>query len=387
MMKNSLQRGLRTWIEVDKKSLAVNYKNLRSLLSPKTMFMAVVKSNAYGHSLLDFSQEIAGLGADWLGVDSILEAAALRKANVTKPILVLGYTLPEMLRTALEQDVSITVSTFETLKAISEMQIGEPSAATSKKLKIHVKVDTGMHRQGFQDGDIDKLITELGKLKDQIVVEGLFTHLAAAKNPSFPAQTKKQLENFSNWQAAFKKAGYKPIEHAAASSGTIIFPQAHFDMVRVGAALYGLWPSVEVEAFANQNLELKPVLSWKTIIGETKLVKAGERVGYDFTEELEKDSVLAVCPIGYWHGFPRALSSIGQVLVGGKRSRVVGRVSMDMITIDVTGIPGVKVGDEVAIIGTDGSESVSASDLARLADTSSYEIITRINPLIKRIIV
>ena len=199
---------MRTWIEVDKKALAHNYKSLRTLLSPKTMFMAVVKSNAYGHGLVDFSREISRLGADWIGVDSIVEATALRKAGILKPILVLGYTLPEMLTVAVEYDVSVTVSTFETLAAISKMRtlVGVNGLAkndASKKLKVHIKVDTGMHRQGFQNDQIGKLFVVLGGLKNKIVVEGLFTHFAAAKNPSFPLQTQNQIKFFDEWRGGF----------------------------------------------------------------------------------------------------------------------------------------------------------------------------------------
>lgn len=382
MEKKALVKNVRTWIELDKKAIEHNYKSIRSLLSPKTKLMAVVKSNAYGHGLIDFSTEVGKLGPDWFGVDSIVEAIALRKAGITKPILVLGYTLPDMLVQAVEFHVSVTVSTFELLAAISKSNFEE-------KLKIHVKVDTGMHRQGFDFSECEKVLAELKKLKDKVEVEGLFTHFAAAKNPAFPARTENQLTHFANWQAAFKKEGYKPIEHAAASGGAILYKQSHFDMVRVGIAMYGLWPSGEVKAHAGgagSSLSLEPVLSWKTIIGEIKRVKKGERVGYDFTEELKRDSLLVVCPIGYWHGFPRALSGIGEVIIGGKCARVVGRVSMDMIVVDATETLGAKVGDEVVIIGKSGNEEIFAENLASLSDTSAYEIVTRTNPLIKKII-
>lgn len=390
-MKQSHHTGLRTWIELDRAAIEHNYKALRGLLSPKTFFMAVVKSNAYGHSLLDFSAEMEKLGADWFGVDSIVEGLALRKAGITKPILVLGLTLPEMLASAVAENISVTVSTFETLEAISRTDFS--TSGGSGPLRIHVKTDTGMHRQGFQEVDMVKLMPVLDKLvrENKIVVEGLFTHFAAAKNPSFRTRTDKQLEIFGRFRTAFLDAGCKPIVHAAASGGAMIFPEAHFDMVRFGIAVYGLWPSREVEAYmsgtAPGKITLKPVLTWKTVVGEVKKVPRGERVGYDFTEELACDSVLAVCPIGYWHGFPRALSSVGHVLVRGRRARVIGRVSMDMITIDVTDVPEVLVFDEVVIIGAQGGGEITAERIADLSDTSSYEIVTRINPLIKRIVV
>ena len=401
------KNGLRTWIEIDKKAVEHNYETIRRLLSSKCKLMSVVKSNAYGHGLLEFSHEIENLGADWLGVDSVWEALALRKDGIKKPILVLGFTLSEKIEEAIENDISITVSSFETLEAIKVLEV-------SKKAKIHIKVDTGMGRQGFLPQDLEKVLEFLLKIKDQglkIETEGLYTHFASAKNPAFPKYTMTQVGIFNKWVEAFNDAGFDPIKHAAASSGTLIFPETHFDMVRVGIAMYGLWPSPEVEAFCREKIILKPVLSWKTVIGEVKELPKGSKVGYDSTETLEKDSRIAICPIGYWHGFPRALSSIGRVLVNGKRCRVIGRVSMDMITIDVSKVGEVKVGDEVVIIGKQahqnftsqnlggqdgarqnfdsqnlgGQEEIKADELANLSDTTNYEIITRINPLIKRV--
>lgn len=385
-MKKNLQTqrsGLRTWIEVDREALSHNYKVLRDTLSPGCKLMAVAKSNAYGHSLIDFSREIEKLGTDWIGVDSIIEAIALREAGIKVPIFVLGYTLPEMLARAAELDISLTVSTFETFGAIADTDF-------VKKLKVHIKVDTGMHRQGFQEKDMPAVLDEIKKLATsggKIEVEGLFTHFAAAKNPSFPQRTLAQISLFEKWMNAFKEAGLNPIRHACASGGTLIFPQAHFDMVRIGISLYGLYPSKEAELFMKDKIDLKPILSWRTLIGEVKDVSKGERVGYDFTEEFKRDSKIAICPIGYWHGYPRNLSSIGYVLVRGKRARVIGRVSMDMITIDVTDISHVEVGDEVTLIGRDGEETVSAEEIALAVENSPYEVITRLNPLIKRIYV
>lgn len=377
-MKPELRKGLRTWIEVDRDAMARNFHVLKSGVTSGAKYMSVVKSNAYGHSLIDFSKEVAKLGADWLGVDSMVEAIALRKEGVLKPILVLGYTLPEMIPAALEHNVSITVSTFETLNEIGKL-------APKEKIKVHIKVDTGMSRQGFLPADTSHLISQLTSLEKFVVVEGLFTHLAAAKNPAFPQQTRKQLEVFDTLIHTIKRAGHKPIIHAAASAGAILYPDARFDMVRIGAAQYGVWPAKEVEAFAKSRLILQPILSWKTVISEVKKFPRGTRVGYDFTDELAQESQIAVCPIGYWHGFPRALSSIGEVLVGGKRARVVGRVSMDMISIDVTGIRKAVVGEEVVIIGESQKEKITIDDMARMCDTSPYEIVTRLNPLIKRI--
>ncbi len=370
---------LRTWIEIDKKFLENNYKIFRSIIPKNCCLMSVVKSNAYGHGLIDFSKEISKLGVDWLGVDSVVEALALRREGIKKPILILGYTRPAMMKRAIENDISITISSFESFSALQKVV-----TTTSMPAKIHIKVDTGMHRQGFLSGDQKTLTLKIKNQKARIIIEGLYTHFASAKNPSFPKYTNTQIEQFQDWIEAFRKSGLNPMTHAAATSGTLIFPQSHFDMVRVGIGLYGLWPSPEVEEYCGEKKFLKPVLTWKTIVSEIKKVKAGSKIGYDSTETLEEDTTIAICPIGYWHGFPRALSSIGRVLVGGKRCRVIGRVSMDMISVDVSKAGSVKIGDEVVVMGRQGREEITADYLAGLADTTNYELVTRINPLIKK---
>lgn len=371
------RKGLRTWIEIDKKAIKHNYTALRKILPRGVKMMSVVKSNAYGHSLVDFALEGQKIGIDWFGVDSIVEAITLRDSNITKPILVLGFTLPEMLVKAIKYDISISVSSFELLDVISRTSF-------KQKIKIHIKVDTGMHRQGFQEQEIDKVITKLKGLSSKVKIEGLFTHFAGVKNSEFKDATNKQFELFKLWVNRFKKEEFAPIVHAGASSVALVFPDAVFDMVRIGIALYGLWPSKEVENSLKTKIELKPILQWKTIIGEVKNVLKNSRVGYDFTEEFQKDSIIAICPIGYWHGYSRNLSSIGNVIVHGKRARVLGRVSMDMIIIDISDISGVKTGDEVTLLGSSGIEIISAEEIANLEKTSLYEIVTRINPLIKK---
>lgn len=372
--------GLRTWIEVDKRAIKHNYAVFRSLISKSTKLMGVVKSNAYGHNLFEFAKELEKLGTDYLAVDSVVEGIALRREGIRTPILILGYTLPEMVEKAVQNNLDITISNFDYLTQIKKLNLNKP-------VRVHIKVDTGMHRHGFQEIDMGKVLKEvkdLGK-KEKIKIVGLYTHFAMAKNPAFPKETKKQIEIFSKWRKAFERAEIKAISHACATSGTILFPEAHFDMVRIGIGLYGIWPSREVQAFARNKFTLEPALVWKTVIGEINNIKDKESIGYDFTEKLTRGSKVAILPIGYWHGYPRALSSIGSVLIRGKQAKIVGRICMDIMMTDITGIKGVKVGDEVAIIGRDGREEISADDLASLLNGSPYELITRINPLIRRI--
>lgn len=386
-MKSKIDHsGLRTWIEVDRKAIKHNYSVFRSIISKNIKLLAVVKSNAYGHDFFQFAREMEnppdGGGADFLGVDSVVEGLALRREGIKIPILVLGYTLPEKIIEAVKNNLSITISSLEQLQTILARGV---LAKISGKLKIHIKVDTGMHRQGFLMGHQKTLSYKLQAISSKLVIEGLYTHFASAKNPAFPKDTKKQIEEFEKWIKIFKDSGFSPIVHASATAGTILFPESHFDMVRIGIGLYGKWPAKEVKAYAEKKISLQPVLEWKTIISEIKFLKKGERLGYDLAETLYCDSVIGICPVGYWHGFPRALSSVGSVLVKGKRAKILGRVSMDMIVVDLTKIQGVKVGDVATLIGKDGKEEIDAVEMANLSDTSDYEILTRLNPLIKRI--
>ena len=378
MISKEKRLGLRTWIEVDTQALKHNLNIFRSLVKPKCKIMAVVKSNAYGHGLVDYSRAIEKMGIDYFGVDSVVEGVALRKAGIKKPILVLGYTLPEMVTRAQANDLDLAVSSFDSLKSILALPLKKP-------VKIHIKVDTGMHRQGFSLKDSKVLMAKLTANKRKIIVEGLFTHFARAKNPAFPSYTLKQIEIFNQWRGVLKNNGFAPICHASASAGAILFPQAQFDMVRIGAGLYGIWPAEETKAYSIDKFQLKPILSWRTILSEVKKVPQGSQISYDGTETVRRDSILGICPIGYWHGYARALSSIGKILVKGKRAKVLGRVCMDMIIVDLTDIPKAKVGDVVTLIGKDGKEEMSLEELARLADQSTYEFIDRLNPLMERI--
>lgn len=369
---------VRTWIEVEKSALKNNYNEFRKLIIPTCKLMAVCKSNAYGHGLVDFTEAMVELGADWLGVDSMTEALRLRKEGIKLPILVLGYTLPSLYEEAAKQNVSLTISAFEQLENLLKIKNSEP-ARPAGGLKIHLKIDSGMHRQGFQLDEIEKAAKFIKEKLSDIEVEGVYTHFAAAKNPAFPADTNMQIEQFEKAFEIVQSAGFKPLKHAAATSGTIVFPKSHYDMVRIGIGLYGLWPSLETKEAFRHKINLIPALTWKTIISEIKSIKADEGVGYDLTESLDRDGKIAILPIGYWHGYRRDLSSIGRVSINGKIAKVLGRVSMDMIVVDVSDID-CKVGDKVIVLGG----MILAEYLAALSDTSWYETITQINPLIRR---
>ncbi|MES2315419.1 MAG: alanine racemase [Patescibacteria group bacterium] len=363
---------LRTWVELDRAAIAKNYQTFKSIIPKDCILMAVVKSNAYGHGLIEFSKEVVKCGVNFLGVDSFEEAQELRAVGIKTRIMVFGYVSPAYYKEALKKNVSITISNFEALHALKNI----------KGIKIHIKVDTGLGRQGFLMSDMKRVIEFLRKNKG-VIVEGLYSHLAVGEASEGREYTMLQAERLELWEREFNINGFTPLLHICASSSTMFFPELHYDMVRVGIGMYGLWSSSETkEAFENK-YTLHPVLSWKAIITEIKSLPKGAEIGYDLTEKLKRNSVLGVVPVGYWHGYPRLLSSKGVFNVAGKTVKIIGRVSMDMIVIDLTDVRA-KVGDEVAIIGGDHGHYAEADMMAQDSDTINYEIVTRINPIIKR---
>ncbi len=365
-----MERKYKVWLEVSKGAVRKNIRTFRGLLDKKTKLYAVVKSNAYGHGLLQFSELADECGIDGFCVDSVVEGVKLRMHGITKPILVLGYTLPALYAVAAKSGITVTVSNNEALAAWGKAKANP---------QFHMKIDSGMHRQGFQIEDLEKLIKlkKLTQLKAKTFLVGMYTHFAMAKNCDDRAFTEKQAALFKEACALFEKAGFGGLLcHASATGGTLLGKDFHMDMVRVGIGLYGIWPSAELEAQLGKKISLTPALSLHSVISEIKEIRKGEGVGYDLTERVARDTLLAVIPIGYWHGIPRAASSLGGVWVGKKQAKIVGRVSMDMVVADVTGIP-CKVGTEICI---------SPLELARSIDASPYEVVTRINPLIHKVI-
>lgn len=371
------RRSLRTWIDLDRAALAHNVLTFRSLLPPDCRLMAVCKSNAYGHGLYDLAPVLQEMGVDWFSVDSIVEAATLRDKGLHKPILVLGYTLPSRFAEAAKHGVSLTVSSFENLRALARLR-------GTRRLKIHLKLDTGMHRQGFLPPRWEEVLRLVRTCGRRVELEGIYTHFAAAKDPGRRDYTEQQIEEFERAVVCFREAGLRPIRHANATAGVLNYPRAHYDLARVGIGLMGYWPSSETKRAWEKQVVLKPALSWRTIISETKTLGKGMGIGYDLTETLRRRTAIGICPIGYWHGFPRSLSRVGEVLVRGRRAKVLGTVSMDMIVIDLGRGDGVRVGDVVTVIGRDGRDEITVYEVAGRAGVSHYELLTRLNPLIQK---
>lgn len=371
-MKPNQKNTLRTWIEVDKEAIYHNIAEFRKIIKPNIKIMAIVKSNAYGHGLVDFAKTVESR-VDWFGVDSITEGLKLRQKGLKKPILVLGYTLPLRIAEAVQNDLSITISTLDSLKYLAKLENAP---------KVHLKIDTGMHRQGFFLKDLYKILKIL-KSNPDIKLEGLYSHLAAAKDRFYPSDSLKQIEEFKKADEFLKKSGKNYFRHITASAGTILYPKANFDLVRIGIGLYGMFPTKELEI--QSNIKLKLALTWKSVISEIKNIPKNSFIGYDLTEKILKPSKIAIVPVGYWHGLDRGLSSMGEILVKGERCKILGRVSMDMVVIDISKVKNAKIGNEAVILGKSGKEKLTAEDLAQKIGTTNYEIITRINPLIKRL--
>ena len=368
----------RTWIELDAKAVAHNLDAFRALIGTRPKLWAVVKSNAYGHGLTAFSRLAERAGADGFCVDSLVEGLRLRREGVKKPILVLGSTLPGLLPQAARTGITLSVSSPEALLAIIRM---------SRPPAFHLKIDTGMHRQGFFTRDVPKVIRALRRTPQAArCMTGLFTHFAAAKDPLYPSATEEQFADFTKTIAVFEGAGWKSlVRHAAATGGALMSSKYHLDAVRLGIGLYGCWPSEELAAAFGDRFTLQPVLSWRSVVAETKRLGPNDFVGYDRTERLRRPTLAAVVPVGYWHGFSRSLSGRGEALIRGRRARTLGRVSMDMIVLDAT-LTGARAGDTVTLLGRDGRDVLTAAETAGASGTSVYEFLTRLNPLIERVV-
>lgn len=354
------------------------------------LFMAVVKSNAYGHGLLETSKICTNGGADWFGVDNIDEALALRNAGIKQPILILGYIPFERVGEAVEQDISFVAYNTELLTYLN-LQIAPPKKRQTKKIKkkikIHIKVETGTARQGIAGTELLEFVGKALKNPD-ILIEGIYTHYANIEDTADPSYAMEQLKKFNENVTAVEKLVKIPIKHSACSAALINYPDTHFNMVRAGISLYGMWSSNETKLVAKQNninLELKPAINWRTQIAQIKKIPAGSAVSYGLTERVKRDSIIGILPVGYWDGYDRGLSNIGEVLIDGKRAKILGRVCMNMMVVDLTDIPKTELFQEATLLGKSGKDEITAEELAKKINTINYEITTRINPLIKRI--
>ena len=354
----------RTWAEINLDELTHNILTLRKILNPSAKFLGVVKANAYGHGMIHCAHTLQASGADWLAVATIPEGVTLRESGITLPILCLGQTQPEFASLMAEYSITQAVGDLQNAKALSKI-----AQSLSKNICIHVKIDTGMSRTGFYwpDSETEKSLTSHEILEacnlPNLDAEGVFTHFAAADDD--PEYTRLQLRRFNDARNTLANLGRTfRIAHAAASVGTLNYPEAHLDMGRFGLVLYG-YASTET-GNVDSNLGLHPVMTLKSRITAVRRLPKGTTISYGRTHTLKRDSVIAVLPIGYADGLPRVLSNNFNVKIHDTLCPNVGRVCMDMCMIDVTDIPNVKAGD-VAVVWDE--------DLVPDAAKNSYTII------------
>jgi alanine racemase len=374
--------------EIDLKAIAHNIKELRRITHPDARLMGVVKANGYGHGAIEVARCALQNGAAVLGVARIEEGVQIREAGIEVPILIFGYTLPELTADLFEYDLTQTVYTYTSAQVLSRT-----ATSLKKKIKIHLKVDTGMGRlgllpQNFQRDNSDALnadaieetlaIAGLGGLE----LEGIFTHFATADSAD-KTYAEDQLDLFMIFLDRLRKAGLEPpVRHAANSAALIDMPQSHLDMVRPGIASYGLHPSDEVD---KKHVSLKPAMALKARIIHLKKVPAGFKVSYGSTHRTPTATTIATIPIGYADGLNRLLSSNGQMLVHRQRAPIIGRVCMDLTMLDVGHIDNVRMGDEVVIFGQQGSGSITVDEIASALNTINYEIVSTITARVPRV--
>ena len=373
----SLNTRRPTIAEINLDNLAYNYHSSRDFVGTDIKYMAVVKADAYGHSAVECSRRLASEGIDWLGVALVEEALELRNAGVSTPILCLGGFWPGQESALIEKDLTPVVYQIDRAERLTSV-----AARSGRPIRIHVKIDTGMGRLGVRFDEVAQFATTLKKF-DHLQVDGLMTHFAVADELEKTAVTDLQIKRFYDSVEIFKNAGFDPTHIDLANSpGAVVHPASRGNMVRLGGILYGLGGDILPGGVATP--DLKPVLSLRSRIAQLKNIPAGEGVGYGHIFTTKRDSLIATVPVGYHDGYRRGLSNKAKVIVNGTFAPVVGRVSMDWITIDVTDVPGAVEGDDVILIGEQNGLSCNAEDLAALVDTISYEITCGIGPRVEK---
>lgn len=388
--------GLNTWIEVSESAYAGNLAFFRALVGDDVELSAVVKSNAYGHGLLEIAGLAARHGADSFCVHALEEAVALRRAGFEQDILIMGHVPLARLEAVMRHDCRVVLYHLESARRLAEI------ASEERPARVHLKIETGTHRQGVEGDDLRQLLGFL-ETAPSVSVEGVYTHFANIEDTTDHRYARRQSERFRRALRQIDDAGFRPAKrHAACSAAVVLFPETHFDMVRLGISQYGFWSSKETR-LSYRNLArgrgdgeaaasaadgvLRPVMTWKTRISQVKRIPADAFVGYGCTYQTTRPTQLAVLPTGYADGYDRKLSNAGHALVRGRRAPVLGRICMNLTMVDVTDVPGVEVEDEVVLLGRQGEQEIAAERLASLVGTIPYEIVARIAADIPRLVV
>lgn len=367
-----------TWVEIDLGAIANNTRRIKSLVGERVQVLVSLKADAYGHGAVKVARTVLHNGATMLGVATLSEVTPLRQAGISAPILIFGYVPPWQMREAVRQQATVTLYTLEAAKALSHTAL-----ALDQRVKVHVKVDTGMGRLGMRAEQVEEIVALVRAISalPGLLLEGIYTHFAMADS-SDKTYTHTQLQRFSRVLQALDAEGLRlPLVHAANSAATLSIPEAYFDMVRPGIAIYGLDPSDEVRVPEG----FRPALSFKTQIAQVKLIPAGECIGYGCTYTTQGPTRVATLPLGYADGFRRAPRNWGSVLIHGQEAPLVGRICMDQCMVDVTHIPQTRIGDEVVLIGRQGEATLTAEQVAERLGTINYEVVSEILARVPRV--
>jgi len=357
------------WLEINLDAIAHNVKTIKQIVGENTQIIAVVKANAYGHGAIEVSETLLENGVTMLGVGVVDEGIVLRKAGIKAPILVCGLTTGDQFESLVLHNLTATVCDLRTAQILSRI-----ADKRKKRVRIHIKIDTGMGRLGILSKDTLNFVKEISEMKN-IEIEGIFTHFAAS-NEEDGIYTRKQFEKYKKALLELEEEGINiPLRHVANSAAILHSSSLHLNAVRPGIALYGLFPSPKTK----RTIQLKPAAEFKTKIVFLKKVPAGKSIGYGRTYITTKSSRIATLPVGYADGYSWLLSNKGEVLVRGRRAPIIGRICMDLCMIDVTHISGVQIGDEVVLWGKQGSEMISAEEVAQKIGSIVYEVICMVD--------
>ncbi|MEI7891200.1 MAG: alanine racemase [bacterium] len=372
-----------SYIEISKENLLANFAMMKSLVGENVKMICVVKANAYGHGQNEVTKILEDV-TDYFQVDDLQELKLLRQTS-QKPALVLGYVAKNELEDAMKLDAILAVYDEQQIVFLNEL-----AKKMNKKVVVHVKIDAYLGRQGVMKEDCEKIAKLLFGFEN-IVVDGIYSHFANIEDTSDFSHAQKQITAFSEAVEVFQKNGFVNLKtHMSASSGIMAWEKnaGTSNLVRPGISLYGMWPSDDLKnKLETGNFHLKPVLRWVTHVAQVKIVPENYSIGYGLTHVTKKITKIAVVPQGYSDGYDRGLSNVGEVLIGGKRCQILGRVAMNMFVVDVSALDAVGIEDEVVLLGSQGTQEITAEEIAQKIDTINYEITTRISPLLTRIVV
>lgn len=367
----------RVYLKIDLDKICNNINQVINKVGKETKVLAVVKGDAYGHGAIEVTKALSEIGTYGFAVATVGEALALRRAGITKPILILDFVFPNQFETIVRNDIMLTIFQYGIAK-----ELNEAAGSMGTTAHIHIKVDTGMGRIGYipDDKSIDE-ICRIAQLPN-IEIDGIFTHFACADEADKTSMN-KQYEKFKSFVEKLEQRGINiPIKHVCNSAAIIEKNDNYLNLVRSGIVTYGLYPSEEVN---KENLRVEPAMELHSVVINVKTIHEGDTVSYGSTYVATKPTVIATIPVGYADGYPRMLSNKGSVLIHGKRAQIVGKVCMDQFMVDVTDIPDVSIGDNVTLIGRDGDECITCEEIGDISGRFNYEFLCCITRRVPRV--